>query len=296
MKMLLFCTTLGLLLSATPVTVAQQSPAPAAHSSPPVILVTPGIGGNSAPMTPERQALIDQTRQIDRDALVALQAGQYALAEAEERQSIALRPGSGVSEEVLARALDAQGKEQEALQAYRAMVIVEKDGIKGQTRVLLPYALLLLKSGQWGQALAVYNQAVTSLPSIGPHRETPIVQDGDVIRANSYFSPDVPEPAALAVAIHVARGLTYNGECDFDRRPQNIAAMAEYGKALQLAPDSPLANYYYSVGWQQLNTSERAKMGSAQQAKAALQKAVLLGKGDVKKAALKALKGFNKPA
>lgn len=108
----------------------------------------------------------------------------------------------------------------------------------------------------------------------------------------------MPEPTALATAIHITRGLVYNATPDWAGDSQNKEAAAEYGKALQLAPDSPLTNYYYyyGVGWQQLSPAERAKIGNIQQAKAALRKAVLLGKGDVKKAAQRALKNFNKPA
>ncbi len=250
---------------------------------------------NYAPPTPEQQARAEQAARLGGTAFLSLRAGHYKEAEAEARASMSLEPG-GVANQVLAAALDAQGKEQEALQAYHALVIDSNGRLGGQTRDLLPYALLLLKSGQWVQALAAYNRAISSLPSVGPHRERPIVQDEDVIRANSHFSPDTPEPTALATAIHIARGLVYNASPDWAGESQNKEAMAEYGEALKLAPNSPLTNYYYGTGWQQLSPAERAKFGSVQQAKAALQKAVLLGKGDVKRAALKALKNFNKPA
>jgi len=241
--------------------------------------------------TPEQQTDTEKAALLTHDAASSLHAGHYAQAEAEARQALSL-DDYGVPEEVLAQALDAQGKTQEALQAYRTVV----EHYDRQSRNLLPYALLLLKSGQWGHAVAVYNQAITSLPSVGSHPETPIVQDGDVMRANSHFSPDTPEPTALATAIHIARGLVYNASSDWAGESQNKEAVAEYGKALQLAPDSALTNYYYGVGWQKLSPAEHTKFGSVQQAKAALQKAILLGKGDVKKAAEKALKDLNKPA
>lgn len=240
--------------------------------------------------TPEQEAKAEQSAKLRVAAARSLHAGRYAEAEAEARASLFLADDSTAGE-VLAEALDAEGKTQEAYQAYHKMVVDEK---AQYTRVLLPYALLLVKSGHWAQALAVYNQALPHLPSVGPHPETPIVQDGEVMRASSHFSPDTPEPTALATAIHIARGLVYNASSDWAHEPQNTEALAEYAKALQLAPNSPLTNYYYGTGWQQLSPSERTKAGSVQQAKAALQKAVLLGKGEVKKAALKALKDFNK--
>ena len=272
-KLLLQRVVLGLLLNAACALVGQ--PAQAQLRS---------IHNRSVPPTPERVAANEQQGLLDRAAAASLHAGRYAQAEADARQALSLGLDPGVANEVLGAALGAQGKEQEALQVYRALTINGKDGLEGQTRNLLPYALLLLKSGRWEQAVAAYNAA---LPHLG---------DGQLIQATSRFSLDVPEPTALAVALHIARGLTYNGQCDWAGESQNKEAMAEYGKALQLAPDSPLVNYYYGIGWQKLSPAERAKSGSEQQAKAALQKAIQTGKSDVKKAALKALKGFNKPA
>ena len=286
-KTSLCCATLGLSLIAVSPLVGQ----PAQAQLP---LLRP-INHRRVPRTPQQVAASEQQAALDRTAAASLHAGHYAQAEAEARQALSMGLDSGIANEMLGAALDGQGKEQEALQVYHAQVIDGKGGLGGQTCNLLPYALLLLKSGHWAQALAAYNRAVTSLPDVGRHTETVTVHDGDVIRANSHFSPDVPDPTALATAIHIARGLIYNASSDWAGEPQNTEALAEYAKALQLAPNSPLTNYYYGTGWQELSPAERAKVGSVQQAKAALQKAVLLGKGDVKKAALKALKGFNKP-
>jgi tetratricopeptide (TPR) repeat protein len=238
-------------------------------------------GSRGVTFAPEALAAMAEAGHLNHDAAVALHAGRYAEAEATVRQSIALWPiNSGVPDEILARALDAQGKEQEALQTYKGMADT------GDTfpRNLLPYALLLLKSGRWAQAVSAYNAAL------------PLLASGEVMRANSHFSPDVPEPAALAVAIHIALGLTYGAADDWAGEGQHKEMMAEFSKALQLAPDVDLANYYYGFGWRNLDPKERAKMGSIQQAKAALQKAILLGKGDVKKAAQKVLSDLNKPA
>ena len=118
----------------------------------------------------------------------------------------------------------------------------------------------------------------------------PVVHDGDLMTANSHFSPDVPEPAALATALHIARGMIYNATPDWAGEPQNTEAMAEYGKALQLAPDNALGNYFYGAGWQHLSPAERVKFGTLQQAKAHLRKAEKTGNAGVKAAAQKTLK------
>ena len=225
------------------------------------------------PITPEVQEQFDQSALLSRAAAADLHGGNYTQAETEARQSVSLDLLNGAAQEVLAAALDAQGKEQEALHAY-GIVVKHYDR---QPRNQLPYALLLLKSGQWEQAVAVYNQA---LPQLG---------NGELEQAGSHFSPNVPEPTALAVAIHIERGKLFNSASDWAHEPQNTEALAEYGKALQLAPDLPLANYYYGVGWQKLSPAEKAKFGTAERAKTALEKAVKMGKGGVKKAAQKAL-------
>lgn len=224
--------------------------------------------------TPEQEARYERQGVLDRASATSLHAGLYAQAEAEARQALSLGQGTGVAEEVLAQALDAQGKEQRALQVYHVIVVEHKDR---QPRNLLPYALLLLKSGRWAQAVAVYNQA---LPHLG---------QGELERASSNFSADTLEPTALAVAIHIERGRLFNSAPDWAREPQNTEALAEYAKALQLAPNSPVTNYYYGTGWQKLSPAERVKYGTAERAKTALEKAVKLGKGGVKKAARKAL-------
>jgi len=249
------------------------------------VLVTLGppciLGGQSAqaqqrrvPIPAEARERGRQSYQLSLTAATDLHAGHYALAETEARKAISVDPFSGVGQEVLAAVLDAQGKDREALQAYQAVV----EHFDGHARNLIPYALLLLKSGQWAQAATAYNQA--AIPYIG---------QGELEVASSYFSADVREPTALAVAIHIERGQLYSEGCGWVNAPQNSEAMAEYAKALQLAPNSALTNYYYGSAWQKLSPTERAKLGNAKWARVALEKAVKLGEGRLKGAAQEAL-------
>ena len=245
--------------------------------------VIPAKGGEDAstaisPRGQEKhyQEITAETEQLDHDAAADLHAGQYAQAEAEARQSLSLRAGD-IAEEVLAASLEAQGKDQEALQQYHVMVIDQK---AGYPRVLLPYAQYLLKSGQWAQAAAVYNQAL------------PLLGNGELEKETSHFSPDVPEPLALETAIHLERGQIYNGTFGWAGDTQNVEAMGEYTKALRLAPDNALTNYFYGVGWQKLSPTERTKFGTVQQAKAHLRKAEKVGNANIRAAAKKALKAL----
>ncbi len=226
----------------------------------------------SRPLTPEEQALSIRIGLLDSAAAEALDAGQYNVAENEARQVLALGQDSGIAQEVLAAALNAEGKQQEALQAYQVLATEGTD----KPRNLLPYALLLLKTGQYASAVAAYNKAL------------PLVAEGDVLEAKGSFSGDTSQSADFLVALHVALGLTAYGACDWTGRVHPDKAMQELTTALQLAPASDIANYYYGFVLQQ--------SGQTAQAQVAFAKAVKIGRGAVKVAAAKALKKARKPA
>ncbi len=232
-----------------------------------------GYDGSGPIFNKEWQVRTAEAGKLGHDAAADLHLGNYAQAAAEAREALSLND-DGVAAEVLAAALEGQGKDREALEAYQTVV----EHYDKHPRNLLPYAQLLLKSGQWAQAVAVYNQAL------------PLLSDGELEKETSAFSPDVPEPLALETALHLERGQIYNDTMGWAGDTQNKEAMKEYKKALQLAPDNALTNYFYGVGWQKLTPTERAKFGTVQQAKAHLQKAEKVGNANVKAAATKVLK------
>ena len=175
----------------------------------------------------------------------------------------------------LAEALVGEGKTAEADQMYRTLIYEEPlkwSSYAQETRTMMRFAVLLSQTGKWSEATSVYKNALSKAT----------FEDAPKLDAN--FDPQIPMPLLLQAMAHTAIGLEYSGHAD------NTAAFAEYNKGMQLQPDNPFVNYYYGIGWQRLSPADRAKFGTAQQAKAALQKAVLIGNADVKKAAQKALK------
>lgn len=222
------------------------------------------------PMTPAERTDFYRTAALTRDATSAMHSGDYAEAESYARASLASGLDAGFAHETLAAALDAQGKTQEALQAYK--VIAEAGGIF--PRNLLPYALLSLKVGDWQQAVSAYNKAL------------PLLDNGDIVRRSSNFAPNVPNPTALAAAIHIALGLQsdwrgYHGTY----QEMNQQTLVQFHQASMIEPSSPLANYGYGL----------KRLGRRAEAQKAFQKAATLGQGDIKEAARKELPETMRP-
>jgi tetratricopeptide (TPR) repeat protein len=227
--------------------------------------------GGSVPdtMTPQKITQDNLQLQLDEAAAQAYQAGKYDEAIADAKQAMSVRIMDILGPRVLAQALEAKGDTARALQAYQALA----DRGSSHPADLLPYALMLLHQGQWSMALAAYEKAL------------PYVGDGNLLRADNDFAPDVPEPTALEAAIHVARGLTYSTGDLVTPHAQNDKALTEFQKATALAPDSALVNYYYGYGLR--------RSGRKADAEVAFKKAAALDEnhGDVKAAAEAALAG-----
>ncbi len=233
-------------------------------------------------MSPAAIAREIQAGQDYKDGSNALRAKDYASAVASFQAALSNRP-DGPPYLGLAEALVGQGKTAEALQAYWSVFHPDAHNSWGGSyypRAQLEYALLLNQTGQWAEAVAMYEKAL------------PNVSDRGMATINAHFDPAVPQPVALEAAARIGLGLEADwaggepGDFGADR------AFQEYAKALQLQPNWAVANYYYGYGWQKLSPAETAKFGNAALVKAALQKAAALGTGDVKKNAEELLKAF----
>jgi tetratricopeptide (TPR) repeat protein len=188
--------------------------------------------------TPAEQAALDKAYQLEADGHAALNSGKFALAESDARKAMASgRSGYGIGVALLASSLNAEGKKQEAIKTYSDIATAGSN----DPHVLLPYALLLLKGGQWAKALEVYNKA---LPQVGS-----FLFDGhDLLVDNNDFSADNPQPVELETDIRIALGFTGIDDFGIPDTKGYSRAFAEYSEALRLSPDSPLANLAYAKG------------------------------------------------
>lgn len=233
----------------------------------------------SVPRTPEQQAAVkarqEQCYLSNKAGFTALYESRYSEAEANARQSLTISHNTDLlAPELLAASLDAQGKNAEALAAYQTLA--ERGSV--HPRDLLPYSLLLLKNGQWAEAVAAYNKTL------------PYIASSELLNVNSHFTAADYKPAALSAAIHIGIGMTYLSSAGWFGTSRKDAGLIHLQQALTLEPDAPLTNYYYGYGWRQLDRSSSLKAANATRARAAMQKAATTEDGDLKKAAEESLR------
>jgi tetratricopeptide (TPR) repeat protein len=230
--------------------------------------------GTITPVTPQERAALHREDLLTQAGEDALLSDNYVGAEKNFRAVLKLDRWDSQAYQGIAESLLGQHRPAEAVPVYKALIY--RDPLKwsstaSETRALMGYAIALCQAGNWTEAVAIYEKAL------------PDAQYGDAPKLDIHFDPDTPMPDQLQVIAHVAIGLQYFGG------GEDKEALMEFGKGLRLDPDSVFANYYYGYGWGAMSPGDKAKFGSEQQAKAALQKAVKLGKGPVKSAAQKAL-------
>ena len=225
--------------------------------------------------TPEEAAAVQESYALVNQGETLLASGNYPAAEQDFRAALAIKSWNADADPGLAEALAAQGKTKEALQVYRALVYQYPANLSSaaQTmRTLMRFASLLSQVGQWEEAVSVYKYGLRR------------ANFKDALNLDIPLDLQNPMPLQLQALSHLAVGLEYESHAE------NTPAFAEFNQGMRLQPDNALTNYYYGVGWQRLSPAERVKFGTAQQAKAALTKAVKIGNADVKAAAAKALK------
>jgi tetratricopeptide (TPR) repeat protein len=199
-----------------------------------------GGGPNSGPpITPAQKAAWVKSGELEHKSVLALDAGQYTLAVANARQVLAIGGAQHdpTAETVLAYALVAQGKDQEALNQYGQMYS-RGDQQPGD---LLQYALLLLKHGHWSNAVDVYEKAV---PNVGED----VAKGREMLLAESAFSHDDPQPKELEANILIAIGMSGDLVSGLARKYRPERSLVELKRALDLEPDSPLARLAYAGG------------------------------------------------
>ena len=202
-----------------------------------------------------------------------LRSGAPEAAENDYRLAMKLWPFNPLPYPGLAEALKSEGKPEEAIHVYRALFYNSRSASTAAQDPLhlMNFALLLNETGHWQEAVSIYEKGL------------PDSADAEVLKAAGRFDPSLPMPDQMEALAHVARGIEYG------RYGDSGDAMSEYERAMVRTPDLSVVNYYYGWGWQRLSPDERSRYGTEQQAKVALLKAVRIGKGDVKKAAQKAL-------
>ena len=305
MKPMILCIALASLASAIPCG-AQASPmqvktAPESVAMLAKRLLAAGGSGHRLISSQEKarsEAILARLNEMDHAGAKALHDGEFVAAERYYREAIKVSswPPSYFG---LGEALANQGRTAEAIEAYRGAVYIRSDngtlyallsaddtpppnGLSkpelciysgAGPEVWMKYVLLLVQTGQTAEALTIYNQAIPRIPDVKDKTDEAFLETGAL------------SPAALQAAAHVALGL-----CATFSEDNANKAMQEFDKARRMQPELALTNYYYGYGWQNLIPDKQAKFGDEQQARAALQKAVKLGKGEVKKAAQKALR------
>lgn len=227
---------------------------------------------------------VDKWIHLTDDARAALRTGDYPAAEDYAQQAIDTRIEVVSGQEIMVEALHGQGRDMEAMPFYQSLYA---EGMT-EPQYELPYALLLLKTGQWAKAVAVYNGTL------------PFLNDGDLLRAQNNFSPASPRQKDLATAIHIGLGMHYVSSSSWAGRLQSDDGLLNFRQAIALAPNNALAYYQYGLGLARyqydLGHAKTSRKASVQaEAQKAFQKAAALDSGEIKAAALKELPASMQP-
>ncbi len=240
----------------------------------------PKVHEHSRRMNTNPEHVKKQQESLDLSSLghSALFHKNYSLAEKELRQSIALDSSGGFVNTWadLGRALDEQGRSEEAYAAYREAYDSPTRGgyssFPNDVETLTHYGIMCEDHGQHRAAVQAYNKVETELNP----RQTEVALD----------IPDAPEATDaphLRALLDVMRGLTIGEEKNLpggqDRKEEALEAFQE---AAQQQPDDARVQYYLGYGYQ--------KAGQPGQAQSAYKKAAQLDHEGAVKAAVENLR------
>ncbi len=255
-----------------PTVSAEEALGPPAPAPPPFAYNRQAIGDISGYIA--KQAAADAQERLGQSRL---KQGNLNGAVEALRAAVDLRP-LPETYEMLIDALLLARRDAEALATFREYVY-PKPGRKINSSgnqnpdTLLHFALLLAKMGQYEEAIAAYHEGEAKVSNLygGP-------------RVDLAFFPKAFNKVLFDAAVHTCLGLEARMfRTDPEGVKANAVALAEYRKAIAAKPDFALAYFYLGETLRVVNG------GLSDEARAAYEKAVKLGRGAVVERAQKAL-------
>ena len=215
-------------------------------------------------MSPEYLRRVDMTLKLSSEGHTALYRKNYALAEEKLRQAVITDPSKGDvgTWTDLGRALDAEGRSDEAYAAYREAYDNPVRGgysnFPNDVEALTHYGIMCEDNGQHEAAVRAYNKANSELNP---------TQVG--VSLNVPADPKETPTSRLRALLNVICGLTIGEEKNLpggaDRSQEALEAFQE---AAQKQPNDPRVQFYLGYGLR--------KAGKFAEARAAFQKAAAL--------------------
>jgi tetratricopeptide (TPR) repeat protein len=182
---------------------------------------------------------IAQALSLNSAAELALDKGDYAVAESDARKAMAR--GWQKSDSVLFTALVKEGKVKAASRYYSAVAAESDENVL----FVAPYALLLLNTNHWAPALTAYEDMMNAAPC-GDRKWTLRYQ----LFNDNVYSIKIPNPRKLSADLHIVIGMNgldwYTWSLKRHYRPE--MDLAEFRKALAIEPGSPLTQLAFAYG------------------------------------------------
>jgi tetratricopeptide (TPR) repeat protein len=220
----------------------------------PCLSLAQSVGNGQVPIG----LISDDVKEINRAAALEGKAkseynsGDYSRAHFDAEQAFFVLKGSYCAE-ILGDILEAQGKYSEELDVYSQELPTT------DRQILLPYAAMSLKEGNWDDALSAYGQVV-----VGQTNDLSLATDIDrranfrLLTAAAQFTKYNPRPAEMAAIILIMRGIYLDQNACFGSdnwraapdpyNPLPGRALNFYEQAMVIEPNSALPLYFYGRG------------------------------------------------